>query len=205
MTLADSENPGRRHRVWWSAIPRWARRSRWASCPPRAGGKPGPLESVSGYEDFIQTDAAINIRHFMGAHRRGGPAFGYQQRHHLPRAATTFGIGPRSQSTFARFVLDSPRRRARWRAAPWRLEARPSRRTSWSSLAPRATRGAVITDVDPESPAEKGWPPAHRCGGRHQRPRSQHREELRLPRRAGRTGCHGEFMSCATASRLRSR
>ncbi len=118
--------------------------------------KLGLLESVSGYEDFIQTDAAINMGNSGGALIDArGRLVGINSAIISPSRGN-IGIGLAIPVNLARFVLDSLA--ATGTVARGHLGV--SSETVTADVAeqlglPRATRGVVITDVDPESPAEK--------------------------------------------------
>ncbi|MBL9186221.1 MAG: Do family serine endopeptidase [Opitutaceae bacterium] len=118
--------------------------------------KLGLLDSVSGYEDFIQTDAAINMGNSGGALVDArGRLVGINSAIISPSRGN-IGIGLAIPVNLARFVLDS----LATSGTVARGHLGVSSETVTADVAeqlglPRTTRGVVLTDVDPESPAER--------------------------------------------------
>ena len=118
--------------------------------------KLGLLESVAGYEDFIQTDAAINMGNSGGALIDArGRLVGINSAIISPSRGN-IGIGLAIPVNLARFVMDS--------LAATGTVARGHLGVSSETVTPdvaeqlglsRATRGVVLTDIDPDSAAEK--------------------------------------------------
>ncbi|MBL9202123.1 MAG: Do family serine endopeptidase [Opitutaceae bacterium] len=118
--------------------------------------KLGLLENVSGYEDFIQTDAAINMGNSGGALVDArGRLVGINSAIISPSRGN-IGIGLAIPVNLARFVMDS--------LAATGTVARGHLGVTSETLTPdvgeqlglaRTMRGVVITDIDPESAAER--------------------------------------------------
>jgi serine protease Do/serine protease DegQ len=118
--------------------------------------KLGLLENVSGYEDFIQTDAAINMGNSGGALVDArGRLVGINSAIISPSRGSV-GIGFAIPVNLARFIMDSLVQTGN--VARGYLGA--SADTITADVAEQLglakdTRGVVITDIDPDSPAEK--------------------------------------------------
>jgi serine protease Do/serine protease DegQ len=118
--------------------------------------KLGLLENVAGYEDFIQTDAAINMGNSGGALIDArGRLVGINSAIISPSRGN-IGIGLAIPVNLARFVLDS----LATTGTVARGHLGVSSETVTADVAeqlglPRTTRGVVLTDIDPDSPAEK--------------------------------------------------
>ncbi|MDP3072229.1 MAG: Do family serine endopeptidase [Opitutaceae bacterium] len=118
--------------------------------------KLGLLENVSGYEDFIQTDAAINMGNSGGALVDArGRLVGINSAIISPSRGN-IGIGLAIPVNLARFVLDS----LATSGTVARGHLGVSSETVTADVAEqlglaRTIRGVVITDIDPESPAER--------------------------------------------------
>jgi Do/DeqQ family serine protease len=116
----------------------------------------GLLENVSGYEDFIQTDAAINMGNSGGALVDArGRLVGINSAILSPSRGN-IGIGFAIPVNLASFIMNS--------LVESGAVARGYLGVSSDTVTPevaeqlglaRETRGVVITDIDPESPAEK--------------------------------------------------
>ena len=119
--------------------------------------KLGLLENVSGYEDFIQTDAAINMGNSGGALIDArGRLIGINSAILSPSRGN-IGIGFAIPINLASFIMNS--------LAEHGKVARGDLGLKSDSLTPdvaaqlgltRETRGVIITDIDPDGPAEKG-------------------------------------------------
>jgi len=116
----------------------------------------GLLEKVSGYEDFIQTDAAINMGNSGGALVDArGRLVGINSAILSPSRGN-IGIGFAIPVNLARFIMDSLS--VHGTVARGHLGVNSD--TVTADVAeqlglPKATRGVVLTDIDPDSPAEK--------------------------------------------------
>jgi serine protease Do/serine protease DegQ len=118
--------------------------------------KLGLLENVSGYEDFIQTDAAINMGNSGGALVDArGRLIGINSAILSPSRGN-IGIGFAIPVNLASFIMNS--------LVESGAVARGYLGVSSDSVTPevaeqlglpRSTRGVVVTDIDPDSPAEK--------------------------------------------------
>jgi Do/DeqQ family serine protease len=118
--------------------------------------KLGLLENVSGYEDFIQTDAAINMGNSGGALVDArGRLVGINSAILSPSRGN-IGIGFAIPVNLASFIMNS--------LVESGAVARGYLGVSSDSVTPevaeqlglaRTTRGVVVTDIDPDSPAEK--------------------------------------------------
>lgn len=118
--------------------------------------KLGLLENVSGYEDFIQTDAAINMGNSGGALIDArGRLVGINSAIISPSRGN-IGIGFAIPVNLARFIMNS--------LAESGVVARGHLGISSDSVTPevaeqlglgRDARGVVVTEVDADSPAEK--------------------------------------------------
>ena len=118
--------------------------------------KLGLLENVAGYEDFIQTDAAINMGNSGGALIDArGRLVGINSAILSPSRGN-IGIGFAIPVNLARFILTS--------LAEHGVVARGylgvTSDTVTAEVAeqlglPKETKGVVVTDIDPDSPAEK--------------------------------------------------
>ena len=116
----------------------------------------GLLESVSGYEDFIQTDAAINMGNSGGALVDArGRLIGINSAILSPSRGN-IGIGFAIPVNLASFIMNS--------LIEHGAVARGYLGVSSDTLTPelaeqlglaRSTRGAVVTEIDADSPAEK--------------------------------------------------
>ena len=119
--------------------------------------KLGLLENVSGYEDFIQTDAAINMGNSGGALVDArGRLVGINSAILSPSRGN-IGIGFAIPVNLASFIMNS--------LVEHGAVARGYLGVSTDTVTPdvaeqlglaRTTRGVVVTDIDPDSPAEKG-------------------------------------------------
>ena len=117
--------------------------------------KLGLLDNVSGYEDFIQTDAAINMGNSGGALIDArGRLIGINSAILSPSRGN-IGIGFAIPVNLARFIMDS--------LAETGTVARGylgvTSDTVTADVAEqlglaKETRGVVVTDIDPDSPAE---------------------------------------------------
>lgn len=118
--------------------------------------KLGLLENVSGYEDFIQTDAAINMGNSGGALIDArGRLIGINSAILSPSRGN-IGIGFAIPVNLASFIMNSLVEHG----SVARGYLGVSSDTVTAELAEqlglaRSTRGVVVTDIDPESPAEK--------------------------------------------------
>ena len=118
--------------------------------------KLGLLENVSGYEDFIQTDAAINMGNSGGALIDArGRLIGINSAILSPSRGN-IGIGFAIPINLASFIMNS--------LAEHGTVARGYLGVTSDSVTAevaeqlglaRNTRGVVVTDIDPDSPAEK--------------------------------------------------
>jgi serine protease Do/serine protease DegQ len=118
--------------------------------------KLGLLENVSGYEDFIQTDAAINMGNSGGALIDArGRLVGINSAIISPSRGN-IGIGFAIPVNLARFIMNS--------LAETGMVARGYLGVTSDSVTAevaeqlglgREVRGVVVTEVDPDSPAEK--------------------------------------------------
>lgn len=118
--------------------------------------KLGLLENVSGYEDFIQTDAAINMGNSGGALIDArGRLIGINSAIISPSRGN-IGIGFAIPVNLASFIMNS--------LAEHGVVARGylgvTSDTVTADVAeqlglPKDSRGVVVTDIDPDSPAEK--------------------------------------------------
>lgn len=118
--------------------------------------KLGLLENVSGYEDFIQTDAAINMGNSGGALVDArGRLIGINSAIISPSRGN-IGIGLAIPINLARFILTSLAEHgvvARGYLGVISDSATPD--VAEQLGLPRDTRGVVVTDLDPDSPAER--------------------------------------------------
>jgi serine protease Do/serine protease DegQ len=118
--------------------------------------KLGILENVSGYEDFIQTDAAINMGNSGGALVDArGRLVGINSAIISPSRGN-IGIGFAIPVNLASFIMNSLVETG----AVARGYLGVTSDTVTADIAeqlglPRETRGVVVTDIDPDSPAEK--------------------------------------------------
>ena len=118
--------------------------------------KLGLLENVSGYEDFIQTDAAINMGNSGGALVDArGRLVGINSAILSPSRGN-IGIGFAIPVNLASFIMNS--------LVESGAVARGYLGVTSDTVTPdvaeqlglaKSTRGVVITDIDPDSPAEK--------------------------------------------------
>ena len=118
--------------------------------------KLGLLENVSGYEDFIQTDAAINMGNSGGALVDArGRLVGINSAILSPSRGN-IGIGFAIPVNLASFIMNS--------LVESGAVARGYLGVSSDSVTPEVaeqlglahdTRGVVVTDIDPDSPAER--------------------------------------------------
>jgi serine protease Do/serine protease DegQ len=118
--------------------------------------KLGLLENVSGYESFIQTDAAINMGNSGGALVDArGRLVGINSAIITPSRGN-IGIGLAIPINLASFILNS--------VVETGTIARGYLGAEGEALTPdvaeqlgvaRTTRGVIVTDMDPNSPAEK--------------------------------------------------
>lgn len=118
--------------------------------------KLGLLEAVSGYEDFIQTDAAINMGNSGGALVDArGRLIGINSAILSPSRGN-IGIGFAIPINLASFIMNSLAETG----AVARGYLGVTSDTMTADIAeqlglPRESRGVVVTDIDPDSPAEK--------------------------------------------------
>jgi Do/DeqQ family serine protease len=118
--------------------------------------KLGLLDNVSGYEDFIQTDAAINMGNSGGALIDArGRLIGINSAILSPSRGN-IGIGFAIPVNLASFIMNSLVEHG----AVARGYLGVSSDTVTADVAEQLglaknTRGVVVTDIDPESPAEK--------------------------------------------------
>ena len=118
--------------------------------------KLGLLENVSGYEDFIQTDAAINMGNSGGALIDArGRLIGINSAILSPSRGN-IGIGFAIPINLASFIMNSLVETG----AVARGYLGVTSDTVTADVAeqlglPKDTRGVVVTDIDPDSPAEK--------------------------------------------------
>jgi len=116
----------------------------------------GLLENVSGYEDFIQTDAAINMGNSGGALIDArGRLVGINSAILTPSRGN-IGIGFAIPMKLASFIMNSLVESG----AVARGYLGVTSDTVTADVAeqlglPKETRGVVVTDIDPDSPAEK--------------------------------------------------
>src|SRR6187431_1915272 len=114
------------------------------------------LENVSGYEDFIQTDAAINMGNSGGALVDAlGRLVGINSAILSPSRGN-IGIGFAIPVNLASFIMNSLAQSG----AVARGHLGVTSDTVTADVAEqlgleKGTRGVVITDIDPDSPAEK--------------------------------------------------
>jgi serine protease Do/serine protease DegQ len=118
--------------------------------------KLGLLENVSGYEDFIQTDAAINMGNSGGALVDArGRLIGINSAILSPSRGN-IGIGFAIPVNLASFIMNSLVEHG----AVARGSLGVTSDTVTADVAEqlglaKETRGVVVTDIDPDSPAEK--------------------------------------------------
>ncbi len=122
----------------------------------RGRSKLGLLDSVSGYEDFIQTDAAINMGNSGGALIDArGRLIGINSAIISPSRGN-IGIGFAIPINLAAFIMNSLAENGT--VARGTLGAKGDTMTAdvaeQLSL-PKTTRGVVVTEIDPDSPAER--------------------------------------------------
>jgi Do/DeqQ family serine protease len=114
------------------------------------------LENVSGYEDFIQTDAAINMGNSGGALVDArGRLVGINSAILSPSRGN-IGIGFAIPVNLASFIMNSlvesgAVARGYLGASAESITAEVAEQLG----IPKGTRGVVVTDIDPDSPAEK--------------------------------------------------
>ena len=118
--------------------------------------KLGLLENVSGYEDFIQTDAAINMGNSGGALIDArGRLVGINSAIITPSRGN-IGIGLAIPVNLAAFILNSLVETGAVARGYLGIEADTITADVAEQLGlSRDTRGVVVTDLDPNSPAEK--------------------------------------------------
>ena len=118
--------------------------------------KLGLLDNVSGYEDFIQTDAAINMGNSGGALIDArGRLIGINSAIISPSRGN-IGIGFAIPINLAAFIMNSLAENGT--VARGTLGAKGD--TVTADVAeqlglPKTTRGVVVTEIDPDSPAER--------------------------------------------------
>ncbi len=124
----------------------------------RGRNKIGLLESVGGYEDFIQTDAAINMGNSGGALVDAkGRLVGVNSAIYSP-TQTNIGIGFAVPVNLAASVMNSLI--ATGKVVRGFLGVVPFRNPMTPDVAeqlglPKGSKGVVVDDLDPGSPAEK--------------------------------------------------
>ncbi len=118
--------------------------------------KLGLLENVSGYEDFIQTDAAINMGNSGGALIDArGRLVGINSAIITPSRGN-IGIGLAIPINLAAFILNSVVETGAVARGYLGVEADTITADVAEQLGiARGTRGVVVTDIDANSPAEK--------------------------------------------------
>ena len=118
--------------------------------------KLGLLENVSGYEDFIQTDAAINMGNSGGALIDArGRLVGINSAIITPSRGN-IGIGLAIPINLAAFILNSVVETGTIARGYLGIEADTITADVAEQLGiARETRGVVVTDIDANSPAEK--------------------------------------------------
>jgi len=118
--------------------------------------KLGLLENVSGYEDFIQTDAAINMGNSGGALVDArGRLVGINSAIITPSRGN-IGIGLAIPINLAAFILNSVVETGAVARGYLGVEADTITADVAEQLGlARDTRGVVVTDIDANSPAEK--------------------------------------------------
>jgi len=129
----------------------------------------GLLENVAGYESFIQTDAAINMGNSGGALVDAkGRLVGVNSAIISPSRGN-IGIGFAIPINFAASVMNSLIETGTvTRGYLGVLHWRPVTTDVAEQLGlPKTARGVAITDITPDSPAEKGGLEPHRCHSRH--------------------------------------
>lgn len=118
--------------------------------------KLGLLENVSGYEDFIQTDAAINMGNSGGALVDArGRLIGINSAILSPSRGN-IGIGFAIPINLAGFIMNSLVEHGTVARGYLGVTSDTVTADVAEQLGlPKDTRGVVVTDIDPDSPAEK--------------------------------------------------
>jgi serine protease Do/serine protease DegQ len=116
----------------------------------------GLLEKVSGYEDFIQTDAAINMGNSGGALVDArGRLVGINSAILSPSRGN-IGIGFAIPVNLARFIMNSLAEHGTVSRGHLGVNSDTVSADVAEQLGlPKETRGVILTDIDPGSPAEK--------------------------------------------------
>jgi serine protease Do/serine protease DegQ len=116
----------------------------------------GLLEKVSGYEDFIQTDAAINMGNSGGALVDArGRLVGINSAILSPSRGN-IGIGFAIPVNLARFIMTSLAEHGTVARGHLGVNSDTVTADVADQLGlPKQTRGVVVTEIDPDSPAEK--------------------------------------------------
>lgn len=118
--------------------------------------KLGLLENVAGYEDFIQTDAAINMGNSGGALVDArGRLVGINSAILSPSRGN-IGIGFAIPVNLASFIMNSLVEHGAVARGFLGVNSDTVTPEVAEQLGlPRTTRGVIVTDIDPDSPAEK--------------------------------------------------
>jgi serine protease Do/serine protease DegQ len=118
--------------------------------------KLGLLENVAGYEDFIQTDASINMGNSGGALVDArGRLIGINSAILSPSRGN-IGIGFAIPVNLASFIMNSLVESGTVARGYLGVTSDTVTADVAAQLGlPRDTRGVVVTDIDPDSPAEK--------------------------------------------------